>query len=325
MTGKRIAILVENQYQELELWFPLLRSIEEGIEARIVGTGSNEVFNGRYGFPARAETTATSVNSLEFDGVIIPGGFAPDYLRRFPAVLNLVKEFYQEGKLVGAIGHGSWVLVSAGLARGKRIAGAISIRDDIENAGGEFVDQPTVRDGNLVTARSPQDLPFFIQEVLSLLWRQKPRLKIPHPSGRLIDLSGETRLLSEIIAAHPALLFFYPCDFHPFIKELLPQLNPIACKVKEQGGIFLGISPDSYFTHGEFLKQVKLEYPLWSDPGAEVAKSYGVLESNYSVQTSVFLIDKNGILRYGEDCPSGRVEELPGFSRALDAILPRGR
>ena len=138
MAVRRIIVLVESQYQELELWYPLLRLREAGIEAKLVGINVEETFYGRHGFPARAEMAISLINARDFDGVIIPGGFAPDYLRRLPVVLNLVREFYQGGKLVAAISRGPWVLVSADIVRGKRIAGLVSIKDDVNNAGGDF-------------------------------------------------------------------------------------------------------------------------------------------------------------------------------------------
>jgi len=208
MAVRRIIVLVESQYQELELWYPLLRLREAGIEAKLVGVNIEETFYGRHGFPARAEMAISLVNPRDFDGVIIPGGFAPDYLRRPPVVLNLVREFYQEGKLVGAISRGPWVLVSADIVRGKRIAGLVSIKDDVNNAGGDFTNSPVMVDGNIITAQGPDDLPLFMEEVLYFLWQNKPCLDSPSPDGWLTDITGNSILFPSFFEAREGLSCF---------------------------------------------------------------------------------------------------------------------
>uniref|UniRef100_A0A7V4DDN3 DJ-1/PfpI/YhbO family deglycase/protease n=1 Tax=Candidatus Caldatribacterium californiense TaxID=1454726 RepID=A0A7V4DDN3_9BACT len=321
MVHRRIVILVENQYQELELWYPLLRLREEGVEAKLVGPGIEETFLGRHGFPAKAEMVTSSVSPKDFDGIIIPGGFAPDYLRRLPVVTNLVREMYQQGKLIGALSRGPWVLISADIVRGKRIAGLISLRDDINNAGGEFVDAPVVVDGNIITARGPNELPLFMREVLAFLWRSRPRLNEPHPDGWLIDGTGNMLSLAQLLRGKPALVLFFDSGFSPRGMTFLPRYNGLAERVERKGGLFIGISTESIFTHQELQRRLQLAFPLYSDVFLEVTKAFGVLGASGLAEWAVMLIDAHGVLRFAERCPGGDVESLPGFQRKFESLF----
>jgi protease I len=172
LDGKRIAVLAEDLYQDLELWYPVLRMREAGAEVVIVGTGSAETYTGKYGYPVTVDTSADKVHSTDFDGLIVPGGYAPDRLRRYPAVNSLAREMFVEGKVVAAICHGPWVLVSADVLRGRTVTCFSGIKDDVINAGANYVDEEVVRDGNLITSRQPDDLPAFCREVIAALEAQ---------------------------------------------------------------------------------------------------------------------------------------------------------
>ncbi|HTZ10918.1 MAG TPA: type 1 glutamine amidotransferase domain-containing protein [Candidatus Margulisiibacteriota bacterium] len=165
---KRVAVLVEDYYQVLEVWYPYLRLREEGIDTVLVGTGRKE-YKSKEGYPASEELPIQKAKAADFDGVVIPGGYAPDFLRRFPEVNNFVKELFNKNKLVAAICHGGWVLVSAGILKGMTITGFHAIKDDLINAGGKFVDKEVVVDKNLVTSRSPYDLPRFCAAIIKKL------------------------------------------------------------------------------------------------------------------------------------------------------------
>lgn len=169
LKGKKVAILAENLYEELELWYPYYRLKEEGAEVLLVGSGSSDSYTGKHGYPVKVNTTADKVKAEDFDAVVVPGGYAPDYMRRYPAMLKLVREVYGQGKLVAAICHAGWVLASAGLLKGKRVALYHSIRDDVVNAGAEYINTEVVRDGNLITSRKPDDLPAFMREIIRKL------------------------------------------------------------------------------------------------------------------------------------------------------------
>ncbi len=173
LEGKRVAVLAEDLYQELELWYPVLRLREAGAEVVIVGTGSSDTYTGKHGYPVNVDTSASDVRPEDFDALVIPGGYAPDRLRRYPAVNALAREVFHQGKIVAAICHGAWVLVSADVLRGRTATCFSGIKDDVINAGAHYVDREVVRDGNLITSREPDDLPAFLKEIVAGLERQK--------------------------------------------------------------------------------------------------------------------------------------------------------
>ena len=168
-TQKQVAILVEDLYQVLEVWYPLLRLKEAGIGVKLIGTGSKETYGSKEGYPAKVDFSIDKVNPSDFSGVVIPGGFAPDFLRRYPAVINFIKRLYSEGKAVASICHGGWLLVSAGICKNNRLTCFYAIKDDLIAAGGKYTDEEVVVDRNLITSRKPEDLPRFVQELIKFV------------------------------------------------------------------------------------------------------------------------------------------------------------
>ena len=169
LVGKRIAYLIEDGFEDLEFWVPLMRLKEEGALVTVVGSGSAASYRGKHCLEARPDATADEVHPQDFDAIVVPGGWAPDKLRRYPAVLDLVKGIYQQGKVVGAICHAGLVLISAGIVRGHRSTGSKGIKDDLINAGAEWVDQPAFREANLVWGRVVEDIPDFCRELVTAL------------------------------------------------------------------------------------------------------------------------------------------------------------
>ena len=167
----RVAILIEDFYQDLEVWYPLLRFQEEGFEVVTVEPNGRKDYKGKNGYPIEVDKSIDQVNAKDFDCVVIPGGWAPDKLRLSKKILQFVKEIFDGGKVVASICHGGWVLASAGICKGKTLTSYIAIKDDLVNAGAKFVDQEVVRDGNLITSRKPGDLPAFCREIISALRR----------------------------------------------------------------------------------------------------------------------------------------------------------
>ena len=165
----RVAVLVEDLYEDLELWVPVFRLREAGHEPVIVGPQAGKTYASKHGYPARAEVAAEDVRVAAVAGVIVPGGYAPDRMRRHRAMVDLVREADAEGRLVAAICHGGWMLASADVVRGRRCTGFFSIADDLRNAGALFEDAEVVRDGHLVTSRTPEDLPAFCRTILEVL------------------------------------------------------------------------------------------------------------------------------------------------------------
>ena len=168
MSKGKVALLVENDYQDMEVWVPLYRLREEGYETVTVGPSATE-YKSKHGYPIKAQAAADAVRSDDFLGVVVPGGWAPDRLRQDRAVLRLVKDLFDRKRVVASICHGGWVLASAGVVRGKRLTSYQAIRDDMIHAGAEFVDQEVVRDGQLITSRKPDDLPAFCREIIKAL------------------------------------------------------------------------------------------------------------------------------------------------------------
>ena len=167
--GKRVAVLVEKIYEDLELWYPVLRLREAGADVKIVGPKAGETYASKHGYPAKAEVAASEVKASDFDAIVIPGGYSPDHMRRHKAMVDLVTDAGKQGKVLAAICHGPWMLCSARCVQGKKVTSFMSVRDDLENAGAKWVDEACARDGNLVTSRTPDDLPAFMQGIFAAL------------------------------------------------------------------------------------------------------------------------------------------------------------
>jgi protease I len=168
MTGKTVLVLVGPDYEDLEVWYPKLRLEEAGFDVKLAGLGERE-YRGKHGYPCRPDGTVADYPAASLAGIVAPGGWAPDRIRRDRAVLARVREVHEAGKLVATICHGPWVLISAGIVRGRRLTSTPGIRDDLVNAGAEWVDAPAVTDGNIVSARVPKDLPAFAKAMLAVL------------------------------------------------------------------------------------------------------------------------------------------------------------
>ena len=158
-----IAILIEKEFNDAEVIYPLYRLREAAHTVVIIGP-QKTIYAGKYGYPIAANASVDTVSSKEFDGLIIPGGWAPDYMRRTPKMIDFVKAMAK--KPIGAICHGGWMLASANIIRNKTVTGFIAIKDDLVNAGATYVDKEVVVDGNIITSRKPDDLPAFMREFL---------------------------------------------------------------------------------------------------------------------------------------------------------------
>jgi protease I len=174
LSGKRAAVLVEQQYQEMEVWYPIYRLSEAGCKVTVVGPEAGQNYPSKLGYPCKSDRAARDVSADDFDLLVIPGGFAPDYLRRHEAVLRLVGDMAERGKVVAAVCHGPAVLCSTQALKGKRATCFFAIKDDVINAGANYVDAEVVRDGNLITSRQPDDLPAFLRVVLQAVREAKP-------------------------------------------------------------------------------------------------------------------------------------------------------
>jgi protease I len=169
LNGKRIAVLVDNLYQEMEVWVPVYRFREAGAEVVTVGAVAGHTYTSKLGYPCKADKSYDQVNAADFDGLIIPGGYAPDHIRRHQKALQFVRDFDAAGKMIGSICHGPWVLCSTGTLKGRRATCFYAIKDDVVNAGAQYEDSEVVVDTNLVTSRTPEDLPAFCKACIQVV------------------------------------------------------------------------------------------------------------------------------------------------------------
>ena len=168
MKNKTLLAFLDDVYEDLELWYPKLRLEAAGYTLKSAAP-ELKTYAGKHGYPASSDLLLKDANSADFCGLLVPGGFMPDKLRRDAKVLALTREFYEQGKLVAFICHGGWIPISARILRGKRVTGSLGIKDDLENAGGVWVNEPVVEDGNLISSRTPRDLAPFGEAMVKFL------------------------------------------------------------------------------------------------------------------------------------------------------------
>jgi protease I len=162
-------MLVDDQYEDLELWYPRLRLEEAGGHVTVAGRMQGRTYSGKHGYPCTSDAVLGDMEAGDFHGIVIPGGWMADALRRHEKTLDLVREFAASGKLVAAICHGGWIPISAGVYRGVRVTGSLGIKDDLMNAGAIWEDAPVVVDRHFVSSRKPADLPAFMAAIVEFL------------------------------------------------------------------------------------------------------------------------------------------------------------
>lgn len=168
MKGKRFIQLLENDFEDLELWYPVLYLRGEGAIVDLVATDKNKTYTGKYGVPAKADFAFGEVNPADYDGILVPGGWAPDKLRRYKEVIDMVRHMDKHRKPIGQICHAGWVLISAKILQGKTVTSTPGIKDDMVNAGAKWVDEAVITDGHLISSRRPPDLPFYLKAFLEV-------------------------------------------------------------------------------------------------------------------------------------------------------------
>src|SRR5690606_31301923 len=169
LKSKNILTIVSDDYDDLEFHYPLIRLTEAGAEVTIAAEVAGIVYHGKYGVNTTSDISFESINPRNFDGIIIPGGWSPDYLRRLPSVLSIVRSMHQDKKIIGAICHAGWVLSSAGILKDVQMTSTPGIKDDMMYAGAKWIDAPVIQDGHIVTARRPIDLPYYLPKLIELL------------------------------------------------------------------------------------------------------------------------------------------------------------
>ncbi|MCD4825203.1 MAG: type 1 glutamine amidotransferase [Phycisphaerae bacterium] len=169
LTGKRIAIMLDQQYQEMEVWYPFYRFIEADAKIDLVAPEAHTIYNSKLGYPCVSTMAAGEVSGQDYDAVVVPGGWCPDFMRRCPQMIRFIRECAQADIVLAAICHGGWMLCCTDALRGKRATSFIAIEHDMRNAGCQWVDEECVIDGKLITARKPDDLPAFCKAIINAL------------------------------------------------------------------------------------------------------------------------------------------------------------
>ncbi|MGV2622669.1 UNVERIFIED_CONTAM: type 1 glutamine amidotransferase [Halobacillus marinus] len=159
LSNKKVIAFVSPDFEDLELWYPLLRLQEEGAVVHLAGEEAGVEYPGKYGVPATSDLSFKDIDPADYDGVLVPGGWSPDKLRRYDKVLEIVRHMDEHKKPIGQICHAGWVLISAGILNGRKVTSTPGIKDDMTNAGATWYDEPVVTDGHLISARRPPDLP----------------------------------------------------------------------------------------------------------------------------------------------------------------------
>jgi len=170
LKNKTVLAFLDDIYEDLELWYPKLRLAEAGYLLKCAAP-EIKTYTGKHGYPAASDLLLKDARSEDFCGLLVPGGFMPDKLRRDPQVLSLTREFFARGQMVAFICHGGWIPISAKILKGRRVTGSLGIKDDLENAGGIWVNEPVVVDGNLISSRTPRDLASFGEAMVDFLNR----------------------------------------------------------------------------------------------------------------------------------------------------------
>lgn len=172
LTGKRVLQLVSDDFEDLELWYPVLRLREEGAVVHIAGEEKNKTYKGKYGVPIISDHSFHEADADEYDAILVPGGWSPDKLRRYDSILSLIKEMDKAKKPIGQICHAGWVLISAKILDGVNVTSTPGIKDDMENAGAKWFDEPVVVDGHIISSRRPPDLPDYMREFIGVLQKK---------------------------------------------------------------------------------------------------------------------------------------------------------
>ncbi len=171
--NKKIIALVSDDFEDLELWYPVYRLREAGATVNLVGEESEKQYTGKYGVPAVSDLSFKEINVEEYDGILVPGGWSPDKLRRYPEVLDFVRHFDQVKKPIGQICHAGWVLISAGILEGVNVTSTPGIKDDMTNAGAIWHNVPALTDGHIISSRRPPDLPEYMKHYIAAFESEK--------------------------------------------------------------------------------------------------------------------------------------------------------
>jgi protease I len=172
LSGKKVLSFISDDFEDLELWYPVLRLREAGAEVHLAGEAADTVYKGKYGVPAKSDISFEAADPQQYDALLVPGGWSPDKLRRYDSVLDITRHFHTHKKAIGQICHAGWVLISAGILDGVNVTSTPGIKDDMTNAGAIWHDKAAVVDGHIVSSRRPPDLPDYLRELIKVIQAQ---------------------------------------------------------------------------------------------------------------------------------------------------------
>ncbi len=287
----KILLLVDNGYEDLEFYYPYYRLLEEGYEVVVAAPTKGEKI-GKHGTKISVNVTVDEISKEQFDAVFIPGGHAPDRLRRYEEVLKVVKKIYNDGGIVGTICHGPHVLISAGIVKGVKMTSFYSIKDDLINAGAEWVDEPVVFCRRIISARIPKDLPALMRVFIKAL------KKASQETNGIFDVvlkdeNGKDFVLSSVKGSWTVIYFFPRANTPGCTKEAQDFSNNIEFFEKKGVKIY-GISADSPEKLKKFKEKYDLKVNFLSDKDKILAKKLNVLKENGGIKRSTFLINSEG-------------------------------
>ena len=290
----RVLILLEDGYEDMEFYYPYLRLQEEGFEVEVAAPKKGKKV-GKNGTNYDVKIDVKSVKASDYDAVFVPGGHAPDRLRRYEEVIKVVKDIYNKGGIVGAICHGPHVLISAGIVKGVTMTSFYSIKDDVVNAGAKWVDKPVVVDRRIVTSRAPTDLPkllpIFIEEVKNSRSNEKDGDFLP--KFELVDEDGN-KVTSEDLKGNWVVLYFFPKANTPGCTREAQDFTENIGFFESKGIKVIGVSPDSPKALANFKKKYDLKVKFLSDKEKELAQKMKAIKQGNRINRSTFIIDPQG-------------------------------
>ncbi len=289
----KVLILVEDGYEDLEFYYPYLRLLEEGFEVDVAAPKAG-IKKGKNGTSFDVKKEISGLNAKDYIGVFVPGGHAPDRLRRYEEAAGIVRQIYEGGGVVGSICHGPHLLISAKIVKGVKMTSFFSIKDDLINAGAKWVDEPAVVDKRIVTGRVPSDLPklmpLFIKELKKLSGKSTQESL---PDFELKDENGKTVRKDDILGKY-TVLYFFPRANTPGCTQEAKDFTELSSSFKKLDVKVFGISPDSPKALKNFKQKHSLKVRFLSDPDKKLAKALGALKENGGIKRSTFIVDENG-------------------------------
>ncbi|MCD6450058.1 MAG: DJ-1/PfpI/YhbO family deglycase/protease [Thermotogaceae bacterium] len=287
----KILILLEDGYEDLEFYYPYLRMQEEGFEVDVAAPKKGRK-TGKNGTAYDVKLEVKDLNPSDYSGVFIPGGYAPDKLRRYEEINKIVREVYKNGGIIGSICHGPHVLISSGIVKGVTMTSFYSIKDDVINAGAKWVDKAVVVDKRIVTSRAPADLPKLLPALIKELKKINKEVNAQNnlPEFELVDEEGR-KVTSNDLKGKWTVLYFFPKANTPGCTREAKDFSENMGFFRKKGINIIGVSPDSPEALTNFKKKHNLKVKFISDKEKELARKLGAIKQGNKINRSTFIIN----------------------------------